>query len=149
MAPVTLLEDLVAWQKARVLAQETHIVSRAGGFARDYDHRGQTRPAALSVVANFAEGFERSRTTKFIRYLAISGGSAADVLSQMFAAHDVGFVDAESLDCVRGRVDEASRGLRGPGHSVERRASQGRYSALGTQHAAQESQSSDLGPRTS
>jgi four helix bundle protein len=135
MAAVTRFEDLVAWQKARALAREIYVVTRTGGFARDYDHQRQIRRAAVSVMANIAEGFERNRPTEFLRYLDISRGSAAEILSHLFLANDVGYIDEDQFDALRSQVDEVSRLLRGLRQSVERRGTaSSRNSELGTRN---------------
>ena len=52
-------EDLIAWQKARVLTRDIYAMSRSGGFARDFGLAGQIQRASVSIMSNIAEGFER------------------------------------------------------------------------------------------
>ena len=64
MARVERFEELVAWQKARVLTREVYAVTRRGEFARDFGLRNQIERAAVSVMSNVAEGFEREKRVR-------------------------------------------------------------------------------------
>lgn len=59
-------EDLIAWQKARGLAQSIYALTRAPGF-QDCAIGDQLRRAAVSVMANLAEGFDRGTHREFLR----------------------------------------------------------------------------------
>lgn len=59
MASVEKFEDLEAWQMARKLANEIYASSSRGAFGRDFVLRDQIRRAAVSVISNIAEGFEK------------------------------------------------------------------------------------------
>ena len=61
-------EDLIAWQKARELTCGVYSCSKVGNFAKDFGLRDQIRRAAVSVMSNIAEGFERGGTGEFIRW---------------------------------------------------------------------------------
>ena len=54
-------EDLIAWQKARLLASAIYHVTRGDAFGRDYGLCGQIQRAAVSIMSNIAEGYERGR----------------------------------------------------------------------------------------
>ncbi len=59
MAKIERFEDIESWKKARVLTTRLYAVTNAGAFARDFELRGQIRRAAVSIMSNIAEGFER------------------------------------------------------------------------------------------
>ena len=59
MNKIERFEDILAWQKARVLTKEIYASARMGLFARDYGLRDQVQRASVSAMANIAEGFER------------------------------------------------------------------------------------------
>ena len=52
------LENLVAWQKARVLTSEIYRLTRQGEFKKDFGLAGQMQRAAVSAMSNIAEGFQ-------------------------------------------------------------------------------------------
>lgn len=59
MATVTRFEDLAVWRKAKDLANAVYALCRQPPLASDFGLRGQMQRAAVSVMSNIAEGFER------------------------------------------------------------------------------------------
>ena len=74
-------EDLIAWQKARDHALEIYEMTSKGAFSKDFGLKDQIQRAAVSVMSNIAEGFERYSPREFQHFLAIARGSAAEVRS--------------------------------------------------------------------
>ena len=87
---VRRFEDLIAWQKARDLTKRIYSLTQQGGFERDYGLRDQIRRAAVSVMSNLAEGFDRAGRSEFHQFLVIAKGSSAEVRSHLYVALDVG-----------------------------------------------------------
>ena len=52
-------EELESWKKARQLTNEIYRTTLTGRFARDFGLKDQIRRAAISILSNIAEGFER------------------------------------------------------------------------------------------
>ncbi|MBK9314203.1 MAG: four helix bundle protein [Acidobacteria bacterium] len=96
--PVRRFEDLIAWQRARRLTADIYKISRNSNFARDFGLRDQIRRAAVSVMSNIAEGFERNRQGEFHQFLSIAKASCGEVRAQLYVAYDVGYLDQTSLD---------------------------------------------------
>jgi four helix bundle protein len=88
-------ESLRVWHDARRLTYRIYAVSRAAAFGRDIALRDQICRAAISVMSNIAEGCERGGTREFVNFLRIARGSAAEVRSQLYAAEDLRYLDAE------------------------------------------------------
>jgi four helix bundle protein len=88
MPPITRFEHLRAWQSSRRLANRIFDLSGAGQLARTYSIRDQIQRAAVSVMANIAEGFERNSAADFARFLLIAKASAAEVRSLVYLAAD-------------------------------------------------------------
>jgi four helix bundle protein len=88
MAKAEKFEDLFVWQEARSLRKEIYQCTRKSAFYKDYEMRGQIRNAALSVMNNIAEGFERGTNKEFAQFLNISKGSVGEVRSVLWAALD-------------------------------------------------------------
>jgi four helix bundle protein len=66
MSGVERFEDLIAWQKARILTKAVYQITKDGAFARDFGLAGQMQRAAVSIMSNIAEGFERWAWGNFI-----------------------------------------------------------------------------------
>ena len=79
----------------------------------DFELRDQLRGAALSIVANIAEGFERRGDREFRRFLAIAKGSAGEIRAQMYVALDAGLVTREEFERVLALATETSRVIGG------------------------------------
>ncbi len=114
-------EDFIAWQKARVLTAEVYKVTDEGRFAKDFGLRDQIRRAAVSVMSNIAEGFERGRTTEFHQYLSIAKASCAEVRSQFYVALDAGYMNQETFDKLMRQAIEVGQIIGRLRASVERK----------------------------
>jgi len=98
MPTVKHFEDLEAWQMARELTSSVYRTSAAGKFGRDFCLRDQMRRAAISVMSNIAEGFERGGDREFLQFLSVSKGSCGELRSQLYVAMDQGYM-AEGEFC--------------------------------------------------
>ncbi len=67
MARITTFEDMDAWKEARVLANLIYDLSELHPFSRDFELRNQIRRAAVSILSNIAEGFERGGNREFLQ----------------------------------------------------------------------------------
>jgi len=97
MATLKQFEEIEAWKKARELTREVYKCSKLGPFARDFGLRDQIRRAAVSVMSNIAEGFERGGNAEFVQFLAVSKGSAGEVESQLYVALDQEYISEEQF----------------------------------------------------
>jgi four helix bundle protein len=118
---VERFEDLIAWQKARLLTQEIYKVTGQGEFAKDWGLRKQIREAAISVMSNIAEGFERSRPGEFHQFLSVAKGSCGELRSQLYAALDADHLNEETFDRLRVLAEEVGRILGGLRAAVDRK----------------------------
>jgi len=98
MALVKKFEDLVAWQGARLLTQMVYKITRMGALSKDFGLRDQLQRAAVSVMANIAEGFDCESRVEFARFLVIARRSAVEVQSLLYAALDVGYIDQSTFE---------------------------------------------------
>ena len=89
---VQRFEGLVVWKKAKDLSAKIYRRTEGGRFARDFPLRDQLRRAAVSVMSNVAEGFERYSRAEFRHFLSIARGSASEVRSQLHLAHELGYL---------------------------------------------------------
>ncbi|AWM40985.1 hypothetical protein GobsT_04230 [Gemmata obscuriglobus] len=112
MAAIRRFEDIEAWKRARVLTNLVFQITGGAAFDRDYGFRRQMRDAALSVMSNIAEGYERDSGDKdFRHFLSIAKGSAGEVRSQLYAALDNNFISQTQFDEASALTTEVCRML--------------------------------------
>lgn len=109
MAPVTRFEQLVAWQKARRLVLRVYAASKRSPFSRDWAFSNQIRRAAVSTMANIAEGFERARPREFQHFLSIAKGSCGEVRSHLYVAFDLGYLTEAEFEGLLAEAREVGR----------------------------------------
>lgn len=113
MAKIQHFEDLISWQKARVLNQLVYKASKNGSFAKDFGLRDQIRRASISIMSNIAEGFERGGDKEFVQFLSNAKGSCGEVRSQLYAALDEGYLSPVEFKDLCDRSIEVSRLISG------------------------------------
>lgn len=110
MAKIERFEEIESWKKARILTSRIYAITRTGEFSKDFDLRSQIRRAAISVMSNLAEGFERGGGDKeFCRFLSMAKGSAGEVRAQLYVALDVGYLTQSEFDEYTQLAVEVSR----------------------------------------
>jgi four helix bundle protein len=114
-------EDIVAWQKARELTAEVYHFSQQERLRKDFALRDQMVRAAISIMANIAEGFERGRLAEFHQFLSISKASCAELRSHLYVALDAGYLSNEQFKALQLKAEEVGRILGGLRQSVERK----------------------------
>jgi len=73
-------EDIKAWQEARELVKLVYRAIKPNlEFRKDFRLASQIQAAAVSSMANIAEGFARHSNKEFTQFLFISKSSAAEV----------------------------------------------------------------------
>ena len=113
MNKIQRFEDILSWQKARVLTQEVYACARVGQFAGDYGLKDQIQRASVSTMANIAEGFERGGDREFLQFLSNSKGSCGEVKSHLYVAMDQGYITSVGFGQLYAKADEVSRLLGG------------------------------------
>lgn len=88
MATIKKFEEIMAWQKARILTTEIFKISTETELGKDFRFKNQMNAACGSIMDNIAEGFERGGKLEFINFLTISKGSCAEVRSQLYRLFD-------------------------------------------------------------
>jgi len=89
---VKRFEDLKIWQQAKELANLIYDLTGTNTFKGDRSLTDQSRRAAVSVMANIAEGFERGSNKEFIQFLFIAKGSCGELRSHLILAQELGYI---------------------------------------------------------
>ncbi|MBI2886069.1 MAG: four helix bundle protein [Chloroflexi bacterium] len=122
---VARFEDLVAWQKARELTRQVNLVTREGPLAKDAGLSRQTQRAAVSVMSNIAEGFERGGRGEFHQFLSTAKASCAELRSQLYVALDAGYLDASQFKQLMATAEEVACIIGGLRAAVQRQRKEG------------------------
>ena len=91
-------EDLRAWQQARELTRLIYKLCQKRDFVRDFGLRDQLQRAAVSTMANIAEGFDCTSRTEFKRFLGYARRSAVEIQSLLYVCRDAGYITEELFD---------------------------------------------------
>jgi len=70
---------------------------------KDFGFRDQIQRAAVSVMSNIAEGFDRGSNKEFCQFLVIARGSVSEVKSLSYSALDLGYLDQSAFDSIHAR----------------------------------------------
>jgi four helix bundle protein len=124
MNKIKRFEDLIAWQKARALTKEIYQITREATFARDFGLSGQIQRAAVSIMSNIAEGFERGSRGEFHQFLSTAKASCAEVRSQLYVAFDIGYLGQPKFNELLTQAEEVGRIVGGLRASVGKQRKQ-------------------------
>ena len=113
MGQTKQLEDMEVWQAAKQVVTEVYRLTRDGALAKDYGFKDQLQRAAVSIMANVADGYERGGNRELIQSLYIAKGSAAQTRSLVHAAKDLGYLSEEQRSSMLERLVSIGRQLGG------------------------------------
>jgi len=111
---VQTYRDLVAWQKAMELTERAYEATKSFPKEERFGLTAQMRRSAVSVPSNIAEGFGRSRSRDFKRFLEIAKGSLFEFQTQAELARRMKWLAGPSCTRIRElsqRVDALLTGL--------------------------------------
>ncbi len=91
-------EDIKAWQESRELTKMVFGGTSTDGSFRSYRLRDQIEGAAISTMANIAEGFDSQSDSEFIKFLIYSRRSASEVQSHSYVALDQEYITKSQFD---------------------------------------------------
>jgi four helix bundle protein len=103
-------EDIVGWQKAYELSQ---IIYQVFSDCKDYGFKNQIQRAAVSIMNNIAEGFERKTNNEFKQFLYVAKGSCGELRSMIYLAKSLKYLSDESASILLKKSTEVSKILSG------------------------------------
>jgi four helix bundle protein len=109
MSLVTEFEDLRIWQEARLQVICIYEIFRG---CNDFSFKDQIQRAAISVMNNIAEGFERATHRDFANFLTIAKASCGEVRSMLFLAADLGYASSAQAAEARSKAKQLSRSIK-------------------------------------
>jgi four helix bundle protein len=118
MPLITRFEELDAWKEARGLTHRVYQTCSAGSLAKDYGLRDQVCRAAVSTMANVAEGFDCESRAERARFMGIARRSAVEVQSLLYVALDAGHISADSFKSLYAQAAKVKALVGGLKHSA-------------------------------
>lgn len=109
MGHIEKFEDIIAWQKGRLLCKMIYELTMEGSFKNDFAFKDQIRRASISINSNIAEGFGRTSDKEFAHFLSIAKGSCTEVKSQLYTALDLKYISQDTFSKVAECTDEIGK----------------------------------------
>ena len=78
-------KDLIVWQKAMDLVEETYRVVKCLPKEEQYGLSNQMRRAVVSIPSNIAEGNQRGSIKEYLHFLYIAMGSLGELETQIIS----------------------------------------------------------------
>ncbi len=103
-------EDILAWQKAKHLTENIYEQTKG---CKDFGFNNQIQRAAVSVMNNIAEGFERRSNKEFKNFLFITKGSCREVCSMLHVEKTLKYLDDKQFELPYRPSEEISRMISG------------------------------------
>ena len=98
-------EELIIWQQAKDVARKIYILFQDN---RDFGFKDQIQRAAVSIMNNISEGFQRNKFAKdnkqFINFLNIAYGSCAEVRNMLYLANEITYLSQEDTKELQEKV---------------------------------------------
>jgi four helix bundle protein len=113
MPTIREFEQIDAWARSRLLVKQIYEITGAKPFCADYSLKDQIKRAAVSIMSNIAEGFERDNNKEFIYFLSISKGSCGEVRSLIYVALDQNYIDIKLFEELSKSLRELAKLING------------------------------------
>lgn len=91
------LEDLEAWQEARLLCKWIYKLTEHYPRQEEYNLKKHLRESARGTASNIGEGFGRYFFKENLRFYGIAKGCLGEVKSDLYISYDVGYIKEEIL----------------------------------------------------
>jgi four helix bundle protein len=98
--------DLIVWQKAHAFVLAVYKTTETFPRSEVYGLSSQFRRAAISIAANFTEGFKKRSPADKVRYFNIAQGSLEECQYYLILAHDLGYAESTAM---RPQLDEVAK----------------------------------------
>lgn len=115
--PSKRFEDVHLWSDAHRVVLEVYALTARFPQHEQFGLTSQLRRSAVSIPANFVEGFKKRTLKEKLRFYNIAQGSVEETRYYLILAMDLGYGDTTD---VRDYLERVSRALQAYMQSVER-----------------------------
>lgn len=95
---VKSFEVLPVWQDARTFVKSIDELTSLENFKKDSGFKEQIQRAAVSIINNISEGFERDNNNKLREFWGYAKGSAGEVRSMLYVAIDLNYITKDKFN---------------------------------------------------
>ena len=86
-------QELHVWQLSKELAVSVYKLTQNYEFSKDFGFKDQIQRSSISIPSNISEGDELETDKQSVRHFYIAKGSAAELLTQIIIANEIGYID--------------------------------------------------------
>ena len=111
--------DLRVWKQGIDLAKKVYTYTAGFPVTERYGLTSQMRRAAVSIPSNIAEGYARTGTGEYLRFLSIAFGSVAELETQVILSSEFDYLDPKQSEDLLAHLDLIGKMLQGLQRSLE------------------------------
>ena len=86
-------KELIVWKRAMELAKAAYALTKLLPREEDYALSDQIRRSAVSIPSNIAEGYGRTTTKEYARFLSMARRSGYELETQLLLCIDLEYID--------------------------------------------------------
>lgn len=102
-------ESLDVWKRACRLSVEVY---KSFALCKDFGFKDQITRSSLSIGSNIAEGMEKDSDKDKVRFLNISEGSIAELITQIYIGIEINYIEKEIGIKWKNELNELSKMIR-------------------------------------
>lgn len=106
-------QNILAWQKAYDFVLDVYKYTKSFPESEKYGLISQFQHAAVSIIANIAEGYKKIGKADKLRFMNISQGSLEECRCYVILSRDLGYIDNDVYNILYSKIEEASKLLNG------------------------------------
>jgi four helix bundle protein len=99
--PIQKFEEMKVWQDSRGFVKIIYALTSDERFKKDFGMKDQIQRAAISVMSNIAEGYERDNNKEFIKFLGYSKGSIGEIRSLLYIALELKYISVQEFNTTK------------------------------------------------
>ena len=113
MSTIKSFEGLIIWQESRKFINDIYKLTKNFPQEELYGLTSQIRRAAISIMSNIAEGFDRRTTKEFIHFLIIARASASEIQNDLYISLDLNYINDEDFKTIYNHAQKIAKLING------------------------------------
>ena len=109
MSRVDDYKDLIVWKRSIELAKSVYVLVRKLPREENYALSDQIRRSAVSIPSNIAEGYGRTSSKDYARFLSMARGSTYELETQLLLSQKLGYLKPDDIAHSLGLIKDVSK----------------------------------------